>query len=433
VVTLSGFSSAVYLFKIEKFKSFTQSWFYSNPDTPFSVFKQAVMGMPFITFSSNLVNSLAVILILAGLTVAFVFFLYSVEESLPRFKQCLPHLFIAFLILNILLSSAVTSSALLRILPQEPVDESYAFDAFIYLKTFYKMAKGVDYYHALPEAAIADARVDKVESWLSGYSLFRLPTVFYLWRIFAGNNGSNIFYLSLLLVIGAILLTFYAIRGIAGDIIATFSSVLVAVYLYVGATWLNILFPDWWGALFGFLALSFFFMKKYPFAAGFALLGALSREAMGLLIVAGLLAGIFTKRQEIWSWFGIAFTLFLSIYGIHQYLVRMNITLKGTGLANFYKWQITSLYVTTNYLNFPLTFLGLQSVVLPFAAIVSIFNHKEWANRIIVFIFLSSFILYLLAMRTSSYWGQMFMPIVLILIPFILQPYLYEGEREVIT
>jgi len=436
--TFFGCITASFIFSLENFQAFVSTWASTNPDVFFAVFQDAVTSMPFFAPSSlaptpDSAQVLLLTIAMVGLAGLFAVLITYTEKSWQPLKQWLPHILIAIIALNFLVISAGSSEKLTSTLSMNPPNESYAYDAYVYLKTYYNMTGGENYYHALPDAVKGDKRVnDPTKEWLLGYITFRLPTVFYLWRIFAGSNGGNIYYLSLMLAVIALVLTFYGINRTAGAGVAGLSALLVAPYLYLGANWVNILFPDWWAALFGLIGVALFFQKQYIGAAAVVTLAALSREPMGVLIAAGLLAGIVTKERKIWLSFGIALISFLALYALHQYLVRTSIVLaSGEGLSTFFVgWNMISVSLATNYLAYPITFLGI-STILPFAAIVAAFYQKERVCRIFIASLMVGFVLYLLAARASSYQGQLFMPLVLVSLPFLLRPYLYEEKLAV--
>lgn len=426
-----GFGLARYIFRAKKVQLFIKNWEAANPDTPITIFQGAIERIPFSLTTIDLFDG-----ILLAATSAFIAGLLSllIHKIVAKgyfVKRFIPHFILLALVVNLLAGVAFESQDVRSHLPVEPADESYSYDPFIYAKTFHKVTAGEDYYEAMLKAVLADSRIDKLEDWMRGYGTFRLPTVFFIWRIFASYNGENIFYLSLFLTVIALTSIFFGVWSAAGRTIAVLSAISVTPYLYLGAKWTNILFPDWWAMLFGLIAIGFFFRKNYVAAAVIAVIAALSREAMGLLIMAGLIAGIFTKERRVYLAFGTALAIFFSFYGLHVYVAKSHLQhLSGGGFDAFYGWQTASIFVVTNYLSYPVTFLGL-GVVLPFAAIVAAFCQNNYTNRFFLAFILTAFTIYLFAMRTSSYWGQMFMPVVLMTLPFLLQSYLYEkGASE---
>ena len=298
----------------------------------------------------------------------------------------------------------------------------YQYDGHIYLKTFYKMASGENFYVALQEAALADRRIDKLDQWISGTTMVKMPTTFYMWRLLAGSNGINIFYLSLVLTMLALVAIFYALDSTAGMRAASLGAIFVAPYLYICANWDNILFPDWWAALFGLIGIALYLRKNYIPAAVVVTIAALMREPMGLLIVSGILAGIIVRNYRIWLPFSISLLSFVTLYLVHNHFTKVYVHVAGSGMSTFYHGiQTTAISITTSYLAFPISMIGIN-MVLPFLAIAAAFYLKDWEDRILVATFLGSFTLFLFIIQPSSYWGQMFMPVVLVFLPLLLKP-----------
>lgn len=426
-----GFLTAAYFLRLENLEAFAKQWGTLNPDTMFGVFQNLVISLPFSIYKINALDLLMLAIFESALATLISYLIATAKTSWSyQFKQLLPHIFIGILVLNLLAASLLISDNLVIQLSTEPSDESYKYDAYIYLKAFYKVAAGENYYTAIPQAILSDGRMNQLSDMISGYTTIRMPTVFFIWRAFTGGNGGNIFYLSLLLAIVALTFVFYGMRMTSGEGIASLGSMLVAPYLYIGSTWVNILFPDWWAILFGLIAIGLFLQKQYAGAAAIALLSTLSREPMGILIFAGLLAGIAVKERRIWLPFGAAILSFVVLYLAHKHMVTASMPLESAGLAQRPGLQITSFLTTSNYLMYPFSLLRLN-LIIPFAAIVAAFLQKEWVNRMFIAVFILSFVLYLLVMKaTASYWGQMFMPVVLLSLPFALQLYFDRGECQ---
>lgn len=199
---------------------------------------------------------------------------------------------IAALCVSLFATADRASAALRQEVGVEPASLSYRDDPFIYVKTFYLMQQGHDYYAAVEKACENDGRLAASGAAKNGRfygfwpkpSYFRQPLPFYLWK----NMGSSADWV----VRYSVALSALALAALYAGFSRRFSSraLLIPYLLYpwmlAHAATINVFFPDWWAALITIFAIALLAADVPVAAAVVALLASLMRFiALPLLAV----------------------------------------------------------------------------------------------------------------------------------------------------
>lgn len=264
-----------------------------------------------------------------GLPTVIVFFLQglivmlgSILSTSIRAKEIKKLVILAlmgFILMNFAINATVLNSGILQVASYEPPAESYAFDGFLYLKTFYLMKKGNGFYSSFAQAFDQDYRT-------SGYPPvafnWRFPTIFYIWSLLLPANGA---YLNIAFTISSLicLVAVYLIaKKFVEDSLALVAPFLLAPYLLYGVKTWWFPFPEYWGMFFAVLCLLFYCYDKQVLSIVFALLAVLVKELFLFLPVAGLLAGFYLHdRKRILLWC-IPLIGFMLQFGLHYSTVK---------------------------------------------------------------------------------------------------------------
>ena len=231
------------------------------------------------------------------------------------------------LVLTILvhgISSLHTGNTIRWLSRQEPADYSYNFDGIRYLKSYYLMKDGRDWYQACVESTRVDARAPfDVPRVIMNY---RLPTLYVLFSFLP--RGDWIQLLFIIFSCFAMICTFDFVRvllqrnrvdfEIAGRC-ALAATVVLSPYLFLGAiTWFYT-FHEYWAWFVSIGAFWLLARQQILVAVILAVLAACIREHFILVTVVvsvlGWISGRYKERVAIvGSW-----VLLFLVYAVHVY------------------------------------------------------------------------------------------------------------------
>lgn len=337
-----------------------------------------------------------------------------------------------FLILTLVIGIYVVFSSLLiaKYVPLGiktiPTPGSYRSDEFIFLRTYYGLKEGKGYYAAFREAVEGDARgirlVKDVFTW-------RMPTIFYLWFIFAPSATMIPF---LFVILSSIALV--AIERIAAKFISSPLSVVSALILlpyfwdsfYYGTSFL---FTEWWGMLFFILGLAFLFYEKSLWSWIFMLLAVTTRELFLFPLLLFQLISLLLKKNRLF-FLSIIFSFFLA-YFFHSLAVSWQPVpdYRSTLVSRLHQFDshLSRTMIAFSMRQYPLLRLQLPlfMVVTTLAGlIVGILRHgKHPLGQRYLYVFASISLIAIapfIADTYNDYWGIMFMPLILTLFPIFL-------------
>lgn len=293
-----------------------------------------------------------------------------------------------------------------------PPLEAYAFDAFIYTKTFYLMEEGKGYYNAFKEADIGDKRIDSVPTSVLGW---RLPTVFYAWHLLF-SNGSQIGIGFLFLTIIIALLAYFLARQLSDAGFAVISAALICSYYFYGANSIWIVFVEYWSLLIAFIAALFFVRGQTYISVVFAMLAPLFRELYIFTIAAGFIGELVNKNfKRALAWVASGFVL-IAIYSLHYLKVKSLVPAVDTsaGWLTGGGWKLVqdSMSFSANYL----VESPNASIMIYALGLLGLISVKPLRNKVFL-LFLAvipPIIFKFVGNQWSYYWGVSFMPFVFI-------------------
>ena len=343
---------------------------------------------------------------------------------------------VAVVCLSYAFSAARASTEMIAYANQEPVVGNYAFDATVYLKTYYNMAHGQDYYTALVSAAAGDTRViadtatgirdgKSYGGWLWGPSAARRPTIFYVWKYLAPGGGGSVIYLAIAFSALSLAVIWWGLTPYL-SYRAVFVPIFAVPYVMLMTLGLNVFFPDYWAALIALCALALLMRRQWIAGAAALLFAAAVRETIGpsLAVMAVVLVLVWLRCGKGREWlvragaFAAAAALWLGFEKVHEaigtrfmavpYPSSFDI-LMGTMQGLTWTKKVTG---ATQYLVFPYGFYaipGLVSFLLaPVGYWAALASRKDVQTAVTGYavywvVFLS------VVGATSSYWGQALM------------------------
>ncbi len=321
----------------------------------------------------------------------------------------------------------------------EPKSFVYRSDEMIFLKTFYLMQKGKNYYQAFLNAVQMDARGIHLTS---DSSLWRMPTIFYIW-LYLGRNSIGIG--RLFMICSALsLVAVYTIMARLAPRLALLSPIILMPYFfdaYYYAT--SMLFSEWWGWFFFIFGLSFYLHKKHFGAIVFFVLATLTRELFILPMAIVCCLAVFFRKDRFF--FLSVFGFFLIFYTLHILAVNHQDVPKYSGsiFSRLHAFDSLTFHrqIAFSMRQYPFLELSLPLAVVLLAStgiiyqIIRKLNKKQalW-NFLVVFVSLIPvFIMPFISSIDHDYWGIAVMPTVIVMAPLSLLPvkdFLYSPQMN---
>lgn len=316
--------------------------------------------------------------------------------------------------------------SLIQMVSQEPPDEGYSIDTFYYLKIFYLMKAGANYYNAHAIAFDRDARRSGVPP--EGVMGWRLPTVFWLWSKILPANGIYINYLfvlnSVLVLIGAFLLA----RRFLSPGAALLSPLLLSPYLLAGATTLWFIFAEYWAFFFGFFSLTLYLYRKITFRYPklltylFAFLAAAAREHFLYFSLAGAISAFTYRSKQKWLWL-LPIGGFLLFYFFHYLRVGPYYQGSSLQLAPWWGGGLSWLGTTIGFGTLFYPYKSIFPYLAIFMSFLGVLLIRVREDRLFLLLVLlipfATFMIF--GKKYSEYWGAVYMPFVFSLAPLAFQ------------
>src|SRR3989344_335200 len=317
----------------------------------------------------------------------------------------------------------------------EPINKSYASDELSFLKTFYLMEKGENYYSAFKSARLNLYKGDLLSS---DTFVWRSPVVFWFWTIFA-NNGYQILILFILLGLGFLIAVFFVTKKITESVLLGIISVLLFVpYFYDTFVYKTaFLFTEWWGLFFYVYGLAFLIYKKNKFAIFFLTLAVISRELFIIPVFLIFLYNFFSKKDS--KIFLIPLFIFFIFTFIHSVFIS-KVTAETTTfnvIDRFHRYSLDNLQRMVSFSMKSYVFLGMKThYIFVFLGTISIFL-GALIKKEIRYIFLSviGFLIFLPMISTldNDYWGIFFVTTLIMSIPFMINlPRLFKKRQGLV-
>ena len=342
---------------------------------------------------------------------------------------------ISFMLLTFLiLMYSVISTPFINKASKVSMDEPIGCtsDTQDFLKTFYIMKQGTDYYHAFSTALITCGGFQQAPKDSTGW---RLPTSFYLWKLFA-RNGQQIRITFFIFSLIAILCSYLLMQKVTNYKIALLSPYLIIPYLIESISGDSFIFTEWWGLFFLIFGLTAICYKKRNLSLGLLILSVLCRELFVVPIVAILLIDYLYNRKILYL------IIFLSVVGIFWIFHLKNISniIGQVGFSpqsRFHNFDKNSLMSPLAFSTKTYKYVFLRiGTLLPAISVIGlirfIFLVKNTDKKFAYFGLSSFFVLMLLApfivtratyngvFQYGDYWGISFVPLAIIFTPIIL-------------
>lgn len=312
----------------------------------------------------------------------------------------------------------------------EPEMGTYRSDEFIFLKTFYLLEKGHGYYSSFREAVEGDARgivlTNDAFAW-------RLPTVFYFWQLTA-KDGIAILRNFWILVTLSLVAVYFLLRKFTNKKIAILGSIILIPY-FVDTVYYktSYLFTEWWAWFFMIFGLCFFVYDKKKLAFPLFILAVFSRELMMIPFLIFLIYSLFLRKNRLF--FASVVVAFIALFLIHQTAVSSqfgkteyvtNLSSAVLRLHNFDRLSFLEM-ISFSMRQYPLVAYKSHYLLVLFGMISLGLNLvRRSKNKEIFLIFLAAWSLFLIlpfitTSQYNDYWGILFMPTLLLSIPFLIR------------
>jgi hypothetical protein len=293
-------------------------------------------------------------------------------------------------------------------------------DEILYLQVFHLVKKGENYYKALPEAFQNDARKSKL---VKDPFMWRPPTAYYFWTIFA-SNGKQIAILFWILAWASFVSIYFILKKIVPWQVSLFGPILTSLYFQdVFHYSTSFLFHEWWGWFFLIFALLFFTYKKLPFAIIFFTLSVLTRELFIISILTLFIYSLYLKKNRLI--FIIPIAIFIIFFLFHLSNVNNSYLPASPVFSHALKFNKISLLnmFAFSMREFPLINLRVNLFFIIISFVTTFFCIFKKQNEKINYLLLSFWGLILLlpfaAQNYNDYWGIIFMPTLLAFSPII--------------
>jgi hypothetical protein len=305
-------------------------------------------------------------------------------------------------------------------------------DNEFYQRVMWLMQRGQGYYHAFRQAFRENPRWGTDPTSVVGY---RMPTLFWFWRLLPGKPLSLIIALLALCTIAVAAAVWLAATRVHVSL-ALCPAVLLTSYFLMPCTTNGLLMMEPWAACLGLASIACAatsYRHRHSVvwlaaAAGLALLATLVRETMGFLLLAGSVASLRapsaerTRRLVVW---GSALGLFALAYAAHALAIGGAVSRTGT-LSSYLQGGIESLWLALTYAT---DFMGGPWPVLLCGAlaIAGAASAPEADSRAhLLFVVLAPLAIILLtgnrALQVSgvriNYWGVILVPILVAVAPW---------------
>ena len=312
---------------------------------------------------------------------------------------------------------------------------TYRYDAAIYMNAYFNLIDGMPYYPGFVKAAAGDTRLiaekdvrnGKFYGWAYSPSFIRMPWTFYIWRVLAPDG--SLFYTSLLLCVVALYAVWWGLYPSLTARAALVPPVLFP-FLLMCTSWVNLFLPDWWAGLAILFSVMLQVRKRYVWAGVFALLAGIFRDVALIWLAILLLWAIYRGWREGAKWWRLAALYsalmlgFFALYFMHlragaPYVAPQpnGLDIKGRLAASAATSFGQRFIAPTEFMMIPYgTLIGKHALPL-FAQLPGwwLVLRRNRGALVPVLAFAVFWIVFSATIgATSSYWGQMYMPIALV-------------------
>lgn len=229
-------------------------------------------------------------------------------------KLILGRLGLGVILVTFVLTTMIEGENIRMMLTQEPKAEAFNADGWLFLKTYYYVNRGMDYYQAFAQAYGEDGRNTGLPPDLWG---FRSPVPFYFWSWATFGQAKLIYWWFVLMVLGVLTISFQIgqkIKPGLGNLIIPF--LLMPYFVYPG-TLHELMQLEWWGVLPLLVCLYGVLVDKPILIFLGGLLAPMMRETYALNVLGLGLTTLITKKTSLFRWFILVGGLYLVWLGGH--------------------------------------------------------------------------------------------------------------------
>lgn len=301
-----------------------------------------------------------------------------------------------------------------------------------FLKTFYLMKQGNNFYSSFSQALVNCGGFLKAPNDSTGW---RFPTVFYLWKLFA-QNGWQIRTTFLIFSSLALFCSYLLTRKLSDYKIALLSPYMIIPYFLEAVSGHSFIFMEWWGLFFLIFGLTALLYEKRILSLGFLVLSVLSRETF--LIPASTIVFIDFLNHKKFNYLGVFLAAVGGFWILHNMQISNtvgNITFNLQSRIHTFDKNALMSALAFSTKTYKFVYLRIGTLLLFISAIglvkLSLFVKKT--DRKLAYISAASFLtLTLLApflitratyegvYQYGDYWGITFVPLAIIFSPLIL-------------
>jgi len=192
----------------------------------------------FVGLAQNIYISYLILAI--GFYILFIFLTKLMKKELKAY-YLLGLFILVFWLINI-----ANATPVIKLLESEPIFNQYTRDTNVYLKTYYLMNRGVNYYDAFAIGFDGDFRTKGLPYDVWAY---RLPPVFVLWQLFTFHHATLLFPLFLVYASLCLFLIYLIGSKLSNQKLALIPVFIILPYFLFASLTSNLEFlqMDWWG------------------------------------------------------------------------------------------------------------------------------------------------------------------------------------------
>ena len=303
-------------------------------------------------------------------------------------------------------------------------DIPYNNDPGVLLATYKSVENGRDYYESYKQAQLGRFSQSIIPGDIWGW---RLPTIFYIWKIVPGGTLS-IYVLYLILAATVLYVAFLINRMFLPENLALLSPYLIFPYLHFAARDQMLLETEWWATFLFIISIYLLNKKKLFLTTVFLSLTLMVRELFILPVGLMLVFSIF-KNKRLAPVFLIPLCGFLILFVYHIWRVSRYIDATGTLFTarlisnGVFFVQQTFAFASWEYLLYQIRPLALLAI-LAIVGTLNLIRTKKYFEGIILSLALLPFPISFLRFGTvpyNDYWGIVYVPLAIILSPLFLR------------
>lgn len=311
-------------------------------------------------------------------------------------------------------------------------DIPYNNDPGVLLATYKSVENGRDYYESYKQAQLGRFSQSIIPGDIWGW---RLPTVFYIWKIMPGQ-ALSIYVLYLILAATVLYVAFLINRMFLPENLALLSPYLIFPYLHFATRDQMLLETEWWAVSIFIFAIYALLKRQLFFSTVFFSLTLLIREIYILPVGLMLIGALFRQRKLI-PVFTVPLISYSALFIYHILRVNEFTDAWGTILAartvdnGFLFLQQTLAFASWEYLaNLyrPFYFLTLAAVM----GCLYIFKFQKRQEALFLLLAFLPFPIAFLKFGTTpfnEYWGIIYVPIAIMLSPLLLTVFSQSSRK----